>query len=149
MARTSIEVTAGPESREWERKFDGLGGEMADRTVPKMDAEVGVIYGETQALVHIYPQGAHYPPIAKWNPTRRDIERAGRLKASGHHQGARREGDDVVDEIAYRVPWAEFERTGTSRSIPPYREHDFMAPWVPGMERVGLAIDDTWREIWA
>lgn len=141
-----VTITHGPEWNEWIRKFDGLAGEMADRMVPRMEAILSSCYGETQALVHVYPEGAS--GLAKEVPRRRDIDAAGRLKASGYHEGARRDGDAVVDAIGYTAYYAEFERLGTKHSIPPYREHDFMAPWYPAMERIEQEMSVIWEELW-
>ena len=145
-----MKIIPGPEIRQWVKTFDRLPQEMVRRALPLFDTTLSLIFDETQALVHEYPQGAHYPPETKYPPTLRDISRSGRLRKSGKHLHARREGNyEVVDTIGYFVPWAEFERTGTRRSIPPYREHDFMAPWIPGMEYLGEGIDEIWKEIWA
>jgi hypothetical protein len=150
MARSAeYKIIPGPEVREWARKFGKLPDEMTRRAVPLFDTTLRMIFDETQALVHEYPQGAHYPPITAREPTLRDIARSGRLRESGRHLGAMRTGDhELVDTIGYFVDWAEFERTGTSGSIPPFRDHDFMAPWVPGMEYLGEGIDELWEEIW-
>lgn len=143
---TQVTITHGPEWDQWIRTFDNLAGEMADRLVPRMELVLSDCFKETQALVHVYPEGAS--GLAKEPPRRRDIESAGRLKASGYHEGARRQGDEVVDAIGYTAYYAEFERLGTKRSIPPYRQHDFMAPWVPAMDRIEQEMVVIWEELW-
>lgn len=152
MARTAeVKIIPGPEVRQWARKFGRVGQEMTRRSVPLFNLVVGQVFEETQALVHEYPEGSTFglPGGTEYPPTLRDISRSGRLRKSGKHLGAKRIGEfEVNDAIGYLVPWAEFERTGTTRSIPPGREHDFMAPWIPGMEYLGEGIDEIWDEIW-
>lgn len=141
-----VVITHGPEWNEWIRKLDGLAGEMADRMVPKMELQLAGCFRETQALVHVYPEGASGQ--AKEKPRQRDIASAGRLKASGYHEGAHREGDSVADAIGYTAYYAEYERLGTRHSIPPFRQHDFMAPWYPAMDRIEQDMADVWEELW-